>query len=537
LRSDASATNSVDLRAPIFYDSDNTAYYVDPSSTGTSGVFAGQLVVGDGIRAATSNFITPYNLFALSDTYDSGTYYGIKYVEGSPDTIQIIGANTIGLSIGMDVGDTTASSSLRAPIFYDSNNTSYYADPASTSRLNAISINSIVGNTTNYSVYNSSSTLLATPTGINYSSAFMHFTGANSIAPYSMYRTGGDWPVPYGIGFSTGGESSGIFQQYASNGSSLGPMVFYTGNDGLGSFSWKRHTWESTTYIGSGSNHLATGLMDLDWNQNLYVYGSARAPIFYDYNDTGYYCDPNSVSRLYRTESFYFRNIYGVSTDHPFGLYFDSGESTAYAIYRESGAWNYPYPDLRIAFHTGIKLGANSGYNGIRFYTDYDMSSQVMSVNNGSDALGANNVYVNNSLQAGSSLRAPIFYDSDNTGYYADLSSTGDSIRAAGNIVAYYSDERLKTKLGNITNALKKVNQLNGFYYQANELAQSLGYKSTLEVGVSAQEVELVLPEIVKPAPIDHQYKTLDYSRLVPLLIEAIKELNLKVERLEQGTT
>jgi len=46
-----------------------------------------------------------------------------------------------------------------------------------------------------------------------------------------------------------------------------------------------------------------------------------------------------------------------------------------------------------------------------------------------------------------------------------------------------------------------------------------------------------VLPEIVKPAPIDEKYLTIHYERLVPLLIEAIKELNLKVERLEQGTT
>jgi hypothetical protein len=278
-------TSPSDVRAPIFYDSNNTNYYVDPNNTGTSGVFAGQLVVGDGIRTATSGFSSPYNLFALSDTYDGGTYYGIKYVEGSPDTIQIIGANTVGLSIGMDVGDTTASSSLRAPIFYDS-------------------------------------------------------------------------------------------------------------------------------------------------------------------NDTGYYCNPNSVSRLYRTESYYFRNIYTTSTDHPFGLYFDSGESTAYAIYRESGAWTHPYPDLRIAFHTGIKLGANAGYQGIRFYTDYDMSSQVMSVNNGSDGLGANNVYVNNSLQAGSSLRAPIFYDSDNTGYYIDPASTsnfnalnvgGSAVLTTGNYTSYIS--------------------------------------------------------------------------------------------------
>ena len=92
----------------------------------------------------------------------------------------------------------------------------------------------------------------------------------------------------------------------------------------------------------------------------------------------------------------------------------------AYNIYQEGGAWTHPYPDLCIAMHTGIKLGANASYNGIRFYDDYTMATQVMSVNNSADALGAGNVFVNNNLQAGTSLRAPIFYDSDDTNYYLD---------------------------------------------------------------------------------------------------------------------
>ena len=130
-----------------------------------------------------------------------------------------------------------------------------------------------------------------------------------------------------------------------------------------------------------------------------------------------------SVDKL---SSYHLRNHYSVSTNHSYGMYFDNDLSTAYGIFRESGAWDHPYPDLRIAFHTGIKLGANSTYQGIKFYTDYDMVTQVMSVNNGSDPLGAGNVYVNNSLQAGSSLRAPIFYDSNDTNYYGDFAGTSN---------------------------------------------------------------------------------------------------------------
>jgi hypothetical protein len=128
---------------------------------------------------------------------------------------------------------------------------------------------------------------------------------------------------------------------------------------------------------------------------------------------------------------------------------------------------------------------------------------------------------------------ATVYYDSSNTAYYMDPSGTGDSIRVAGNIVAYYSDDRLKTKFGNITNAVDKVRMLNGFYYEANETAQKLGYKPKREVGVSAQELQEVLPEVVTDAPIGHGYLTVDYERVVPLLIEAIKELSAEVEMLK----
>jgi len=112
-------------------------------------------------------------------------------------------------------------------------------------------------------------------------------------------------------------------------------------------------------------------------------------------------------------------------------------------------------------------------------------------------------------------------------------SGTAGEIRATNNITAYYSDDRLKVRLGNIENALSKVQSLNGFHYEANETAQALGYKAMPEVGVSAQEVQAILPEIVVPAPIDDKYLTVRYEKLVPLLIEAIKELKAEVDALK----
>lgn len=114
-----------------------------------------------------------------------------------------------------------------------------------------------------------------------------------------------------------------------------------------------------------------------------------------------------------------------------------------------------------------------------------------------------------------------------------NLSTTGQ-ITATGNIVAYYSDDRLKTRLGVIENALDKIDSLVGFYYEPNEVAQALGFPLQREVGLSAQGVQSFAPEVVHPAPADNQYLTLDYERLVPYLVEAIKELRREINALKK---
>lgn len=117
----------------------------------------------------------------------------------------------------------------------------------------------------------------------------------------------------------------------------------------------------------------------------------------------------------------------------------------------------------------------------------------------------------------------------------AKLQVTGN-VTATGEITAYYSDERLKDFQGKIENALDKVSQLNGYYFVENELAKSLGLRNNkTQVGVSAQEVQEVLPEIIAPAPVNNDYLTVKYEKLVPLLIEAIKELKAEVEEIKKS--
>ena len=164
----------------------------------------------------------------------------------------------------------------------------------------------------------------------------------------------------------------------------------------------------------------------------------------------------------------------------------------------------------------------------------------------------ANRVTVTNS-SGGITLSGPQDLASSSNVQFGSLgigtaaSGTAGEIRATNQITSYYSDERLKESIELIPNALDKVMSLRGVTYQPNSIAEALGYKKQNEVGVLAQDVEKVLPEAVKPAPFDimlfenieisrsgQNYKTVQYEKLVPLLIEAIKELNKEIQNLKE---
>ena len=107
---------------------------------------------------------------------------------------------------------------------------------------------------------------------------------------------------------------------------------------------------------------------------------------------------------------------------------------------------------------------------------------------------------------------------------------TGE-IRASSDIIAHYSsDERLKTEIELIPNALQKLKTINGVTFNWNSLAENKDTEKR-EAGVIAQQVQKVLPEIISVR--DNGYLAVAYEKLVPLLIEAIKELSAEVEELK----
>jgi hypothetical protein len=117
------------------------------------------------------------------------------------------------------------------------------------------------------------------------------------------------------------------------------------------------------------------------------------------------------------------------------------------------------------------------------------------------------------------------------------------TIRATGDITAFFSDIRLKDNIEAIKNASEKLCSLTGIFYTQNKEAEKFGYHEySKRVGVIAQEVEKILPEVVTIAPFDidengksisgKKYLTVKYERLVPLIVETIKEHQKEIEEL-----
>jgi len=110
---------------------------------------------------------------------------------------------------------------------------------------------------------------------------------------------------------------------------------------------------------------------------------------------------------------------------------------------------------------------------------------------------------------------------SEITALTLDMSAAGAA--TFNNDVTAFSDERLKSDIETITNALDKVKEMRGVTFVRD------GRQGT---GVVAQEMQKVMPEVVHD---ESEYMSVAYGNLVGVLIEAIKELEKKVEKLENG--
>lgn len=115
----------------------------------------------------------------------------------------------------------------------------------------------------------------------------------------------------------------------------------------------------------------------------------------------------------------------------------------------------------------------------------------------------------------------------DEPNYKLDVRGT-----IGNNITQYHSDFRWKQKIETIPNALSKVQLLRGVQFRWNEAVfPEMNFPSGQQIGLVAQEVEQVIPEVVSTD--DDGYKSVAYANLVGVLVEAVKELQAEVETLK----
>ena len=200
--------------------------------------------------------------------------------------------------------------------------------------------------------------------------------------------------------------------------------------------------------------------------------GDIRAPIFYEYNNTSYYADLANTNISLSLAG-------AISANRNITIYGDYTNASILNIYGTTNDRVLTLNPGTGTTYADIQMGPSSG-----------------------DILGYK-------FWVGSSTLLTI--------------ASNGNLTASGNVTAY-SDARLKTNVQTIENSLDKTLKLRGVSYERD------GKKN---IGVIAQEIREILPEVVHEADDEQKTLSVSYGNVVGLLIEAIKELNAKVEDLQ----
>ncbi|QDP60097.1 MAG: putative fusion long tail fiber distal subunit [Prokaryotic dsDNA virus sp.] len=322
-------------------------------------------------------------------------------------------------------------------------------------------------------------------------------------------------------------------------------IVLYTGSYDAGSggaseaarFSSTFNTFSRSTTFGTSTNISDTHQIALYRSANPYI-------AFYSGSTTS-----RGGYLQYKSDYFLFGEVsYSQSAGSFRAPIFYDSDNTSY--YTNAGGTSYMEYIGRRSHHRGHFVGGynNIGSNQTNSNPIYTIGS---SYNPNSTTLG--NMYGIGFCKNNASF---ISLSGEGTGWGLYVAADGDarvwmngstgSYSGTGNITAYASDRRLKTNIKPIENALDKLNKINGVTYDwVDDITSEYGFhpQCMSEHGVVAQEIAEVLPDAVVTAPFngsytekcgtDHDFKTVHKEKIIPLLIEAIKELQQEVKELK----
>jgi hypothetical protein len=441
LSSGGTFTANGDVRAPIFYDSNNTAYYLDPANTGTSLLVAGSVGVSKtSIRSGSILDVNGYGCFGASaygfyiGTDATGAFLDagsqlIRMFAGSSEKVRIDASGNLGVGITSLVHKIQAAGLISAGDATYNNNSTFIGAILNNDQTNP-GLDLRRWNGGGAGTNNHGATYIAT----NSAGDTLFYNGliaANTRATNEKMRISVAGNV--GIGTTSPGyklDVNGTFRTATNNLTIFNDYLYVspTENNTFNSaystngiadmwINYAGYNNGNTQFrnfnVGNGKNAIIAWFdgtnkrMSINNSQAasypLHVVGTAysdtdfRAPIFYDSNDTAYYVDPNSISRLSSLR------VYSA---------FDTASSDVYANMRVIND---------TAFSDGMFIGyANAGSGLTRLF-------------GGGATTGALIKYSDYTAES-NSFRAPIFYDSDNTAYYLDAANSGTSLLVAGKV-------------------------------------------------------------------------------------------------------
>jgi hypothetical protein len=456
---------NVDMRAPIFYDSNDTAYYID----GAGNSVLNTLYMRNGsieakfAQASNFGYSSSYRTVVLGNEYlttismgvdvsgnASGSFNGqgegreVLFRNGVTFITPNSANNSYLTPLTLADGYAASTGSFRAPIFYDSDNTGYYLNPNGASLLNTVNIDTLLNVSNGASLFLSSASAAyqRVDSRNEGSDARAHWYGVTTAGATSNFRHAWYDGAAY---FNITASSSQItFERTAGNTAvySAGDFrapIFYDSND-------------TSYYVNPNSTSVLNALIatnyietygDLYTRGNIYsvnaalngwntivdrnggnpiVYGydSVRAPIFYDSNNTAYYVDPASTSNLNVV------NVQPNNTTSGGGINFNGAGN---AFIRGTNV------DNAVAGGSNLQL---QSWFGIGFGPS--ISGQPVPIGENAAWIDCRNgdLTARRIITGLSDVRAPIFYDSNNTAYYGDFAGvTNLADLRAPNVVHY----------------------------------------------------------------------------------------------------
>jgi hypothetical protein len=186
---------------------------------------------------------------------------------------------------------------------------------------------------------------------------------------------------------------------------------------------------------------------------------------------------------------------------------------------------------------TGTQTLTNKTINGSQLVdasvANAKLTNSSITISNGTGVSGGGSVALGGSLtlSIGQAVATNSNVQFNALGVGTAAPATAGLIRATNDVIAFYgSDSRLKENVTPISNPIEKLNQIGGYEYDWIPM-EGVHENEGHDIGVIAQEIEAILPEIVTTR--ENGYKAVKYERLVALLIECVKDQQKQIDELK----